>query len=152
MEEKSLLLNCESKIESNSSEHWCCKYLNVNGNSGIAYRRRGISFDIKDKILQSRDKRIRTVSAFLDFLGSFDNSSNAEDDDLGSNDVVYMDSRKSSSKNFENEKENIENYFFVDYPQQNTVIGSKENNEIWYNTTSRVMCQFCLKNNKADIY
>ena len=155
LKESPPLLNCESNTGSDSSEHCYCKSLNGNKHSDIGYRKRGSIIDIGDKIPPSRGNRICTVSNFSDFVDVFDHSSNDEDDESGSNDVIYSDSRKSSRDYFENENKTIqnkENSLFVNYPQQNTVIGSKENGETSYNTNNRVLCRFCEKNKKKDVH
>ena len=145
LKESPPLLNCESNTESDPSEHCCCKSFNGNESSDIAYIRRDSSININEKILQIRGKRIRTVSAFSDFEDHFENYSNDEDDELGSNDVIY------SHKNESATMQNNESYF-VNYPQQNTITGSKKNDEISYNTTNRVICRFCEKNKEKDVH
>ena len=153
LKESPPLLNCESNTESDSSEHCCCKYLNEHEHSSTAYRKRDSIIDISNKIPPSRGKRIRTSSNFSDFVDPFDNSSNDEDDESCSNDVIYSHSRKSSTDCFENENKAIHNEeisLFVNSSQQNTVIGSKENDEISHNATNSMMCQFCQKNKEID--
>ena len=145
LKESPPLLNWESKIESYSSEHCCCKSLNESKHSGSI-------IDIRDEIPPSRDRRICTSSMFSDFVDPFDNSSKDEDDQIGSKNVIYSHSRKSLRDCFENENKTIQNKessVFVNYPQFQKF--SKKNEEILNNTTNGVMCQFCQKNKQTDV-